>query len=394
MLTTLRHATNLHHIKILRINEQRNVLHGLFPTIIAALSAIPHGKMHIEINLDWNSLSNANLALLSTISPASLYLDAMTLIPGQAQLLMRVRYPLKLSIQDQISETDMLTLPTIPHLVAFGADAHVSENVVRAFTGHPALTHLKIEIGDVDISDALVALTSNTQLKTLIIKNRGSAFSEEAFAALAANRTLESLSLSGFNDHWEAGIGEKGALILSKNTTLKALHISLKGGYRHLADMASLENLTIEEGGSPITSADAHEFAQRARLKTLKIVRDAEPGDSEPDACVGALTHLLSSAVENVHLVFVNLRTEDIVALTANNTLRSFEREYRGFSETDFALSFALAAHPTLRSLRIYPEEDEQADTFHSAYTRKQMATLSATWAAGKRPESSFFIDA
>ena len=394
LLATLRHSPNLRHITSLHVSEQPDVLNALFPAIIAALSTVPHSKMHIDIDMQWGAFSNANLALLNTISPASLHLLDMALTADQGRLLAGVPYPLKLSIRDQIAEADIQTLPDIPNLMGLSLDARMNDKVLRAFAGHPALTELEVEIFDVDISDALEVLAGNTQLTKLIIHNTGCVFSLNALTALAANRTIEYLSLSGFSDRWGAGINEQGALTLSQNITIKALNISLTGGYRHLAAMASLERLTIEDRASPITREDAHAFAQRAHLKKLKIVRDAEPDDSEQAACVGALTHLLSSAVEKVHLVFTNLCAEDVVALTANKTLLSFEREYRGFSENDFALTYALAAHPTLRSLYLYPDEDEHTGTVISAYTPEQKAALYAIWAAGKRPKSRLYLDA
>lgn len=104
---------------------------------------------------------------------------------------------------------------------------------------------------------------------------------------------------------------------------------------------------------------------------------------------MAALAPLLSTKAENIDLVFVNLGPQETVALMANTSIRSLSREYQLSTQIDYGHLYALAAHPTLRSLRVVPEETNA----FSSLKRGQYAKLYAVWAAGKKPASALILD-
>lgn len=382
ILAALANAENLNYIRTLQVENCDN---DNLSAVIRAIASIPHAALHLVLvrNRDWsNPLYQLNVERLGDIAPASFRLSNFCMTAATTlRELSRLRYPIYLSTghpHGALHDQNLRALADIPQLVGLEVMVSAVGNAAaQALGAHPALTELSmVTFGAhrIVLSDrGLTALANSATLRTLHLARIYSDFDEAAIAALAANRVLEHLCLGGPDDVFD----EPVAFALSRNVTLKTLHISLAAGCGHLAKMPSLQRLFISGN---ISLDDARQFAEHAHLKQLH----AERCEFAP----GALAVLAACPIEQMTLntpvgnAIPILTEADIDALLANSALRSLTLVLPTGPNSDIAQAIRLARHPTLTSLsvrylRVVYAEGPRTEV---DLTLEERATLAACW--------------
>lgn len=266
---------------------------------------------------------------------SSLTLEGMPVAADAAHALSHGGYAIAIALPhhpDGVSDVDRISL--IPTLTAFDAGGQpVSNAAIRAFRSHAALSQLSLASLT---GEALRMLAASTRLSALSVETiQGD--ETQAYAALAANRVLTSLTI---RDVTQA----RHVMSLARHPTLSSLSLDVGNGLgssiRALADMPSLTNLVLGPSATEITGADVRALcAKPLRALSFVGVRMNSP----------ALAFAVCARSQSLRMDFCGTLSDLHVALLAANPRVTELTLANGILHEHAAL--VLAAGPALERL-------------------------------------------
>jgi hypothetical protein len=272
-----------------------------------------------------------------------LRLQNVYLIDSVASALQQCSFPVEVSgyfCRDEFVVASRI--PTLKSLISSSTD--FDDAVARCIAGHQALQILSVQASENLTSRGMTALARMPALQALMVEQGyfpAQPINAIAARALASNRTLERLSIASRIQ----ALSDEAFSCLSECSNLKMLEISVCGGMHRLADMTSLERLTLcdSRSGTSVSIDLARVVARLPNLHTLRLDTTA--------FATGALRVLLERChAQHLHLERVALQREEVVALLGNAHIKVL---VLANVIAPRALLLPLFQHPTLESLTV-----------------------------------------
>jgi len=285
------------------------------------------------------------LIKLSTLPLAGLRLNNIYPLETPAlAALARSRFPIEIS--GRFDRDKLVALSAIPTLAALHTNAmHFDEAVARLFSSHPALHSLTLGAVHYLSARSVEYLAGIRGLRKLHFEETlypSNPISYEAAIALGANPVLHTLRIRSSN----SPLSDDSFFALSRTTGIKTLEVSVGPGMRHLGNMTTLENLSLDGRSATvplINVASARAIASLPHLRSLTF-----SSCRFDDATWQAL--LDGSHFETLQLYNQPVPANAVTALLENTSVRELTIE-NGWN--DPSLTAALANHPTLTKLTI-----------------------------------------
>ena len=339
-LRAFTHSGSFRHLTLLRLVDVDDAsLHHF----TMALMRHPRNNLTLEIENSHQGVARG-LAALSEVPLAQLRLQNVYLIESVLAALERCPFPIALSGYFCTEEfVGAVRIPTLRQLTS--PSTEFDDAIAQAFAQHRGLRVLSLSACDNLTSRGMADLARIPTLQALSIDESlfwACPIDATAARALAANPTMERLSIpSGKRAPSEETVAE-----LSKSRTLKRLEISVCNGTHRLADLVSLEDLTLYGGrnGPSISVPIAQAVARLPNLHTLCL--------NATEFAAGALNTLLAECRAK-HLVLQNisLHQEEIAGPNINDHLKALTLLNVGASR---ALLLPLQHHPGLESFTVH----------------------------------------
>jgi hypothetical protein len=331
-----------------------------------------------------NTFTAKGLAAISAVAFSKIVLRNIAIGAAEAESLAYSQSPV--SIIDSATharptaECDPVAVSRISSLTAFDTQQCISDAAAVAFRSHAHLTNLSIHstgsaagTAALAASRTLNALTLRWQAKRLL--------STEAFAAIADNKAIASLKIGSiWGDHVPTACVE----ILSRNTTLTALHIHTTGSasLRHLSAMRSLEVLDIRlDRSTVVNDEDARRIAEKP-LRSLAFYESQFTGSAITIAASGKAPTMKFKYCSPFSEVFID-------ALLTNPTLTSLS--IYGWYGHDMAP--ALALKPGLDYLQLTHLRSEEQANVARAWEAAGKPAKNLSFALNPTPEAETAID-
>ena len=338
-LRAFTHARCFSHITTLRLVDIDDASLHDFATHLATH---PRHDLTLEIENSYRGVARG-LGSLSAVPLAMLRLHNVYLIDSVRAALGKCPFPIALSGYFGAGEFVAATrIPTLRTLIS--PSTEFDDAVAHLVASHQALQVLSVQASDNLTSRGIADLAQMPALQALSVDQSffmARPIDAITARALAANRTLERLSIA-------SGIqapSEETFSFLSESSSLKMLEISVCHGMHRLADITSLERLTLcgSRTGPSVSTDLARVVARMPNLHTLRL--------HATGFATGALRVLLENCrSENLHLQRVALLREEVAALLANPHVKVLTLVNVIASRE---LLLPLFQHPTFESLTV-----------------------------------------
>ncbi|MGI4860571.1 MAG: hypothetical protein ACRYHA_27325 [Janthinobacterium lividum] len=261
---TLNQPGALHNLKTLRLTNCQN---ADLVDLAEVLRSVPHPPFELVLARDAGTHVTARgLQAIAAARLSGLSLQGIPIPPDAAQALSHGGFPVSMALPHRADGmTDVDRISRIPTLTSLdGGGQPVSDTAIRALRSHAALR----ELGLATLTGrALRELAGGATLRALAV-NAVRGDEAEAYAALAGNRVLTSLTIRRVTD-------ARHVMALAANSTLSSLSLGVGHGLgpsvRALAGMPSLTDLVLGPSGTGLTGADVQALCTKP-LQSLSFV--------------------------------------------------------------------------------------------------------------------------